>query len=232
MSYYPLFLNLGTVKILLAGAGEVGRRKAVDILACAPAELLWVDPGVSFAELLESVELSALPGLKYEQRSVQPEDVEGRALVFAATGSREVNRMLAEICAGRGIFCNVVDAPAEGSFFVPAHFSQGEILLALSTGGLSPALSRRLREELQEWMGEKYAPLLTVMGRIRPLVLGLETAGGMEKHDHADIFRNLVNSNLAAALVTRDLSRARALLMQYLPLPLHSCIGDILYEPF
>ncbi|MDR2825903.1 MAG: bifunctional precorrin-2 dehydrogenase/sirohydrochlorin ferrochelatase [Deltaproteobacteria bacterium] len=232
MSYYPLLLNLSAVKILLAGAGEVGRRKAVDILACAPAELLWVDPEVSFAELLENMELSGLPGLKYEQRPVQPEDVEGKSLVFAATGSREVNRMLADVSAGRGIFCNVVDAPAEGTFFVPAHFSQGDILFALSTGGLSPALSRRLREELQEWLGEKYTPLLTVMGRIRPLVLGLEAVEGMEKNDNVDIFRNLVNSNLAAALANRDLVRARALLIQYLPLPLHSCIGDILYEPF
>jgi precorrin-2 dehydrogenase/sirohydrochlorin ferrochelatase len=263
MGYYPLFLKLGAVKILLAGAGEVGRRKAVDLLACGPADMLWVDPGVSFDDLLQNAEfkqkdwsifdfensdypgpasffygdgfrtgLVGYPGLKYEQRQVQPEDVEGRALVFAATGSRAVNRMLADVCAKRGIFCNVVDAPTEGNFFVPAHFCQGSILLALSTGGISPALSRRLRQDLQEWFGERYTPLLTVMARIRPLVLGLEAFGGLEGSSRATIFRNLINSELAAALTNRDMPRARDLLLQFLPPPLHSCIGDILYEPF
>jgi precorrin-2 dehydrogenase/sirohydrochlorin ferrochelatase len=277
MGYYPLFLKLGSVKVLLAGAGEVGRRKAVDLLACGPAELLWVDPGVSFAELLESVEfkekdwaafdfssaeypgpaslpfhtlrqhdysdasvrpgvsgqtgLYAFPRLIYEQRQVRPEDVEGRALIFAATGSRAVNRMLADICAKRGVFCNVVDAPTEGNFFVPAHFNQGNILLALSTGGISPALARRLRAELQEWFGNRYTPLLTVMARIRPLILGLEAFGGLEVN-RAVIFRNLINSELGAALTDKDLNKAGELLLKFLPQPLHSCIGDILYEPF
>jgi precorrin-2 dehydrogenase/sirohydrochlorin ferrochelatase len=278
MGYYPLFLKLGSVKALLAGAGEVGRRKAVDLLACGPAELLWVDPEVSFEELLNSVEfkekdwssfdfesydylepasfplrpeppeadsrvpagpdtdrrtgLAGFPGLIYEQRQVRPEDVDGRELIFAATGSRAVNRMLADICAKRKIFCNVVDSPTEGNFFVPAHFNQGNILLALSTGGISPALSRRLRRELQEWFGDRYAPLLTVMGRIRPLVLGLEAFGGLEKSARAAIFRNLINSELASALTDKDMAKARELLVQFLPPPLQACIGDILYEPF
>jgi precorrin-2 dehydrogenase/sirohydrochlorin ferrochelatase len=175
--------------------------------------------------------LYAFPCLIYEQRQVRPEDIEGRALIFAATGSRAVNRMLADICAQRGIFCNVVDAPTEGNFFVPAHFNQGNILLALSTGGISPALSRRLRAELQEWFGNRYTPLLTVMARIRPLILGLEAFGGLEVN-RSVIFRNLINSELATALTNRDLDKAGALLVEYLPQPLHSCIGDILYEPF
>ncbi len=268
MSYYPLFLRLGGVKILLAGAGEVGRRKAADLLACNPAELLWVDPSLSLSELEQFPEfdrpefadgLAACPGLVYEQRHVKPEDVAGRHLVFAATCARRVNGMLAGICSERNILCNVVDAPTDGTFLVPAHFSHGDILLALCTGGQSPALSRRLRQDLESWFGRKYAPLLAVMARLRPLVISHAAFMGsgapaernasvpapdlscplseLSKHDKQAaraslIFRALVNSRLGESLAEGDLPAARQVLLDILPAPLHDCIGDVLYEPF
>ena len=273
VSYYPLFLRLGGVKILLAGAGEVGRRKAADILACNPAELLWVDPSLSLAELERFPEfdrpefkkseagagLSACPGLVYEQRHVRPEDAYGRHLVFAATSIRRVNGMLSDFCAQNNILCNVVDAPTDGTFLVPAHFSHGDILLALCTGGQSPALARRLRRDLETWFGQKYAPLLAVMGRLRPLVLSYAAFAGngapacrnesipapvavcpLSGQDRQDkqaaqatlIFRALVNSRLGETLTAGDLPAARQVLLDILPAPLHDCIGDVLYEPF
>lgn len=268
MSYYPLFLRLGGVKILLAGAGEVGRRKAADLLACNPAELLWVDPSLSLADLEQFPEfdrpefsggLAACPGLKYEQRHVQPEDARGRHLVFAATCARRVNAGLSAFCAENNILCNVVDAPSDCTFLVPAHFSHGDILLALCTGGQSPALARRLRLDLEAWFGKKYSPLLAVMGRLRPLVISyaafagngsparrnasLPAAGeacalsGQDRQDKQSytatlLFRALVNSRLGETLAEGDLPGARQVLLDILPAPLHDCIGDVLYEPF
>jgi precorrin-2 dehydrogenase/sirohydrochlorin ferrochelatase len=244
VSYYPLFLRLDGVKILLAGAGGVGRRKAASLLACRPAELLWLDPALSLPELERCPEfdrpefaggLAACPGLVYEQRQVLPEDVQGWHLVFAATGVRRVNDMLAGLCAERNILCNVVDAPTDGTFVVPAHFSHGDILLALCTGGQSPALASRLRRDLEAWFGKKYDPLLAVMGRLRPLLLSAPTCPPEQDKQTANatlIFRALVNSRLADSLADRDLAAARQVLLDILPAQLHDCIGDILHEPF
>lgn len=225
MRYYPLLLNLQNVRVLVAGAGEVGHRKATDVLICEPAELLLVDPHQSRdtlpANLLEA------PNLRFEQRDVTGEDVKGKGLVFAATGCRATNAMLAKACHEAGIFCNVIDAPTDGDFIVPAHFRKGDFLLALATGGYSPALAKRLRMELQEWVGTRYSPLLTVMGRVRPLVLAL----GSETKDNSAVFRQLVYSGLATALADGNKKQATKILRSVLPKPLHKHIGDILHDP-
>ena len=233
MGYYPVFLKSESLKVFLAGAGEVGRRKASSLLQSGLGDLLWVDPQVSrealaampgycggpdFSVLLES------PGLRYEQRAACEQDLEGRSLAFAATGCRKTNAMLAEACRARGILCNVIDAPDEGDFIAPAHFRQGDILVAFATGGHSPALARRLREDLQGWLGGRYGPLLDLLARLRPLLLEL----GAPSAENREVFRALVNSELAGALARGDQEAARAILAGCLPEELRSRIGEIL----
>ena len=222
MQHYPLFLNLTAKDILVVGAGAVGRRKIASLLPCSPRSVTVVDPGLSPADARE---FAASGPVRCLPRAFAPDDLTGKALIFAAAGKREVNALVAALCRERGIFCNIADAPEESDFFVPAHATSEGITLAVSTGGQSPALARRLRAELEAWLGTRYAGLFTVLSRLRPLVLGL----GLPTEENSALFRALVNSPLADLLEKRQRAAAEALLAESLPQALHARIGELLH---
>lgn len=224
MRYYPLLLNLSSCRVFIAGAGDVGRRKAADILACGPARLLWLDPNVTVEELPDT--LREHPALHYEQRCADSGDVAGNHLVFAATSSHAVNTSLLRACIDSGIACNVVDDPSAGSFIVPSHFTVDDFTLALSTGGASPALAKKIRRELEEWFDGRYRPLLILMKRVRPLVLALK----QPSKKNAVLLRALVESNLGPALAGGDRLTAERSLREILPSELHDYIGELLHD--
>ena len=103
MRYYPLFLSLADARCLVVGAGPVGRRKIADLLSCAPAELLVVDPALDEAALRQALDGQNTAPLRAEKRAFRPEDVEGRALTFAATPSAAVNSAIARLCRACGV---------------------------------------------------------------------------------------------------------------------------------
>ncbi len=223
MRYYPAFLDLCKARVLIVGAGPVGRRKAASILSAEPASLLWLDPLVPVGDLAD---LPPSPALAYEQRAVREADLDGKTLVFAATGSREANAVLAGWCRERGVLCNVADAPEEGSFIVPAHFSSGHIQVAVSTGGASPALAKKIRRDLEVWFGKRYSPISELMARLRPRVLEL----GLSGTENADLFRAVADCGLADILARGDLGKAGKILKETLPPSLQGQIGDLLHE--
>ena len=216
--YYPIFLDLSRARCLVVGAGAVGRRKIDALLEAGVRELLVLDP-----EAGEGERLPEHPALIFEARCFRPEDTAGCALVFAAGGSREANAAVAAACAASGIFCNCADAPLEGSCIVPATARSGEIVLAISTGGASPAYARHLREELEGWLHDK-APAAALFGRIRPGLL----APARDAAQNRDLFRDLVKSGIGEALAARDLTRCRELLAAMLPEELHPSIAEFL----
>lgn len=222
MQHYPLFLALGEKDILVVGAGAVGRRKVASLLPCSPRSVTVVDPALApeaVRELAASGPVRCLP------RAFAPDDLSGKALVFAAANRREVNALVAALCRERGIFCNIADAPEEGDFFVPARVTREGVTLTVSTGGHSPALAGRLRAELEDWLGTRYAGLCTVLARLRPLVLGL----GLPTEENSALFRDLTHSPLAVLLENRQRAAAEALLAERLPAALHCRIGEILH---
>ncbi|UZP68349.1 bifunctional precorrin-2 dehydrogenase/sirohydrochlorin ferrochelatase [Desulfovibrio mangrovi] len=227
MRYYPTFLDMRGKRCLIVGIGDVGRRKLTSLLAANPEEVLVLDTFL-FVEIAdpELKELLSHPAVTYQHRPFVSSDVQGRALVFACTGSRTVNETVARACDKRTVLCNVIDAPDEGDFIVPAHFDAGELIVAISTGGNSPALARRIRMELQEFVGNRFSRLVTLMGRLRPLVL----ARGAETGHNTKLFRNIVGSDLMDALQDRDRGRSETILTELLPQELHPHIGELLHE--
>ena len=221
MQHYPLFLNLTSKDVLVIGAGKVGRRKIASLLRCSPRELTVIDPGLSPTDMEE---LAVSGPVRCRARAFLPEDLDGKTLVFAATGDRETNARVAALCGGRNILCNIADAPSESDFFVPAHFSSGDATVAVSTGGLSPALARHLSSELEAWMGKRYAGLLTVLGRLRPKMLEM----GLPTRENTTLFRAVVYSPLAELLERRRVDAAAALLTALLPELLHPYIRELL----
>lgn len=226
MRYYPLLLDLHGRACLVVGAGGVGRRKLASLLDCGPASVLVLDANPAAPDDPELAPLLAHHAVRFEARPFAPADVDGCALAFAATGNRAVNAAVADACRQRNVPCNVADAPDTGAFIVPAHFACGELTVALSTGGHSPALARRIRMDLQQWFGARYDGITLLLGRLRPLVLAL----GHETGQNTALFRALVESPLIDALAARDRAGAERILTELLPAELHPRIVELLHE--
>jgi len=205
----------------VAGAGEVGRRKIETLASCGAAEVLVLDTRAPDAKLNEVL---AHPAVRFEQRSYKDSDLEGRFLVIASTSDEELNWRISRACEARGILCNIVDQPEKCSFIVPALFTQGDLTVAISTGGGSPALARAIREGLGEFLGVEYGAALTLMSRLRPLVLEL----GLGSPANAAIFRGLTQSGILDALKRKDMAQASALLTLHIPAQIAPRIPELL----
>jgi len=221
MRYYPLFTDLTNKRCLVVGAGVVGRRKIETLAACGAAEVLVLDMRAPDAELKDVLRH---PAVTFERRAYRESDLDGRFLAIASTSDEELNWRISRACGERGILCNIVDQPEKCSFIVPALFMQGELTVAISTGGGSPALARKIREGLGEFLGTEYGAALTLMSRLRPMVLEL----GLGQPENAAIFRGLIESGILDALKRKDVSVASKLLTGHVPARIAPRIPELL----
>ncbi|QJB57713.1 bifunctional precorrin-2 dehydrogenase/sirohydrochlorin ferrochelatase [Pseudodesulfovibrio sp. zrk46] len=221
MQHYPLFVNLENRHCLVVGAGGVGKRKIRSLIDSGAGRVTVIDTRPADAELAH---ILGSGNVEFQCRPFQDQDVDGKFLVIACTSSDDVNSRIGNICNERQILCNIADDPDMGSFIVPATFQRGDLVLAVSTSGKSPAMARRIRLELEDYFGDEYAFILTIMGRLRPLMLNL----GMETKHNTAVFRKLVNSKLLEALKRQDLDAAQEILNESLPQPLHANIPELL----
>ena len=221
MSYYPIFLSLKDRECLVVGAGEVGRRKIEGLVRGGAGRVVVVDTAEPAGEMAE---LAAMPEVDFQVRGFEDEDLDGKWLVIASTSSEEVNWRISNLCRERGILCNIVDQPEKCSFIVPAVVQQGDLTLAVSTGGSSPAMAKRIRRDLQSAFGEEYARMLLVMSRLRPLVLGLDRPTS----ENTKVFQAVVASGLMDALARADAADAAEELEAVLPQELHPRIPEVL----
>ncbi|WP_415712849.1 precorrin-2 dehydrogenase/sirohydrochlorin ferrochelatase family protein [Maridesulfovibrio sp.] len=210
MTYYPIFLKVKNRKCLLVGAGEVGVRKLKSILECGPAEISVLDTA---APGLDMLEISRDPRVTFEQRPFRDNDLDDVFMAFACTSNTEVNRRMAELCAEKNILCNIADFPAGSNFIVPSVIRQGDLTLAVSSGGATPAFTKKIRRDLQDIFGPHYAAFITLMGRIRPLVLDL----GKETSHNTALFRQLVASPILDELEVGNVDRVKDVLAETLP---------------
>lgn len=222
MHLYPVFLSLADSRVLVAGAGKVGRRKIAGLRDARAGEILVCDPALSETDQRE---LQALSGVRVLCRAVRDDDIAGCALVFAATSDRAENERIATACAAQGVLCNVADDPDGGTFHVPAHTRLNGLLAAFSTAGKSPALAARIRKDAAVWLEERYGPLLVFMERLRPLVLAMDGEAGQ----HGELFRSLVNSELGDFLARQDRQKIRETVTALLPASLHGHIEELLH---
>lgn len=162
--YYPILLSVRGRKCVVVGGGEVAHRK-VSALRTAGARVTVVSP--RFCR-----RLAAEKGVRLVRRRYSADVLEGALLVVAATDSPRTNRQVAGDAEARRVLVNVVDVPRLCSFIVPATVSRGSLCLAISTGGASPALAKRIREDLEHLYGREYGAFLKLLERARRAVLG------------------------------------------------------------
>lgn len=162
MALYPVFFELKDRNCLVVGGGRVATRKTTSLLECG-ARVRVVAPRV-----VPDMERLALAGkIGLERREYRREDLDGMFLVIAATDDPAVNRRVSADARSLGVPVNVVDSLDASDFIVPSVVRRGDLVIAISTSGHSPALARWLREELESRYGEEYARLLELVGRIR-----------------------------------------------------------------
>lgn len=199
----------------------MGMRKIKSILEADPEQILVLDiskPSPDLTALCDDSQVC------FEKRPFSPVDIADKFLVIAATSNPELNRTIAELCHTSNILCNIVDAPVLSSFIVPASITRGDLTVAISTAGQSPALAKHLRQKLEDFFGNEYEQILVILGRLRPLLLALE----LTTEENTAIFRNVVSSGLLEALAQQDLDNAAASLRKTLPEDLHDKIGELL----
>lgn len=165
MDYLPIFMDIRHRPCLLVGGGEVALRKAT-LLSRAGGRLVVVAPEVC-RELRELVESA---GGLIHQRAFADADLGDVALVVAATSDNAVNRRISELARQRSLPVNVVDQPDLCTFIVPAIVDRSPVVIAISTGGSSPVLTRQLKEKIEQTIPAAYGRLAALLGRARDRV--------------------------------------------------------------
>lgn len=173
MSLFPIFLKLKDRECLVVGAGAIAESK-IESLIAAEAKILVVAPDAG-----PKVIVWALSGvIRWEPRKFEPSDLENMLLVIAATSSRDVNRSVFEEAQSRNILCNAVDDPEYCDFYYPAVVRRGDLQIAISTAGHSPALAQRLRRQFEHDFGPEYGDWLQHLGSIRKALFAREMDPG------------------------------------------------------
>ncbi|MEA1991125.1 MAG: bifunctional precorrin-2 dehydrogenase/sirohydrochlorin ferrochelatase [Thermodesulfobacteriota bacterium] len=165
-SYYPLSVDLRNKKVVVVGGGGVAERKVQGLLS-AGAHVKLVSPEVT--EALREIASDGL--IDHVARAFLPEDLDRAWLVIAATDDTEVQELVYKEASSQRIFCNVVDLPEFCSFIVPSVVRRGDLCLSISTGGKSPALTRRLRKEFEQSFGSFYGDYVSLLGELRQLII-------------------------------------------------------------
>ena len=194
MAYYPIFVEMASRPCLVVGGGAVAEAKVTGLLA-AGAKVTVVAPDLTPA--LE--ELLRQGALHYEARDYKESDLDDCEACFVATDDGAINARVAGDCRDRGVWVNAADDPANCDFILPSVVRQGDVVLAASTGGASPALARRLREELTAFLNDVRTEL-----RARSKVVNPEA------------WQEAIDARFRALVAQRRLEEARARLLDRL----------------
>ena len=162
MGYYPVFLEMKDRTCVVIGGGAVAERK-VEGLVAAGANVTVISPGITdgLKELLDE------GAIRHVAREYQASDRAGYDLIFVATDNSELNAAVFNEARSLRIWVNSADDPDHCDFILPAVIRRGELTVAVSTGGASPAVTRVIREDLDAYFTADYAQLVQIAAEVR-----------------------------------------------------------------
>ncbi|MBI4283119.1 MAG: bifunctional precorrin-2 dehydrogenase/sirohydrochlorin ferrochelatase, partial [Chloroflexi bacterium] len=161
-NYYPVFLKISSKRCVVVGGGQVALRKVRTLLEHgASVEVISPDLCPELSQLAESGTIGV------RQRSYQAGDLQDAAIAIAATDSRQTNLEVAQEARRKAVLVNVVDDAESSDFIAPSYLRRGDITIAISTAGRSPALARKIRSKLEKDFGEEYASLALLLDEVR-----------------------------------------------------------------
>jgi precorrin-2 dehydrogenase len=199
---YPVNLLLEGKPCVVIGGGPVAERKVRSLLE-AGARVRVVAPGVTPRIAAWAEERR----VEWRRAEATEQDLSDAFLVIAATDDREVNARVAAWAEPAGKLINAVDQPDECNFIVPATVRRGPVLLTVSTGGDSPALAKRLREDLERHIGPEYGELAEMLGRLREEV----TSAIRTQRERAEAWERVLDSEALELLRQGKREEAEAL---------------------
>ena len=191
--YYPAFLNLKGKKTVVIGGGKVAERKILALLK-AGADVTVISPKITKRIAGEKLKGS----LKHIPRQYRKGDVKNTFLVIAATDSEEINQKVSEDAT---CLVNVVDTPSLCNFIVPSVLQRGPLTIAVSTGGISPALSKSIRKELEKLYGPEFTEYLRLLETIRKRAM----KEIQNKKSRADFLKSLASEEIVKMLRQKGL---------------------------
>src|SRR5215471_8306121 len=203
--FYPVYLNLKGKRVVVIGGGEVAERKIESLLETG-ATIVVISPEVTSR-------IAALAGqqrVELQRRAYALGDCIGAALVLSATDDPEISRAAYKEASALGIFINTADQPALCSFIMPAVVRRGDIGIAISTSGTSPALAARLRRKISGVIGPEYARLVELLSRAR---LEIRSRVATEKN-RKDLHYRIIDSDITTLLKSDDIGAAERRLKQ------------------
>ena len=205
-SYYPVFLNITDKRCVVFGGGQVAQRK-VGVLLEHGAEVEVISPVLcpELTRMAESREIKATC------REYREGDLRGAFVVIAATDDSEANLKVAGEARRNAVLVNVVDDAANSDFILPSLVRRGDITIAISTAGKSPALARKIRTRLEKVFGDEYASLALLIDEVRTEVKrqGIKVDG--------DAWQDAIDLDLLLELVRKgDSEKAGSILFNNL----------------
>jgi precorrin-2 dehydrogenase/sirohydrochlorin ferrochelatase len=187
VKYYPLFLDITDRRCVVVGGGDVAERK-VERLLDSGASVVVV--GKTLTPGLETMKKEGR--INHIDADYDQAFINNAFLVIGATDRDDVNAEISRDGREKGILVNIVDDPDKCDFVLPSLLKQGDLLIAISTGGKSPALAKKLREEMEQLFGTEYRTLLEVMGQLREKLV----VKGRSSDENRRLFESVVHSDI------------------------------------
>ncbi|WP_312112558.1 precorrin-2 dehydrogenase/sirohydrochlorin ferrochelatase family protein [Brevibacillus reuszeri] len=169
MPYYPMMVQLRQKHCLVVGGGQIAERKIGSLIAAGADEVTVVSPSVT--DMIIAWERSGQ--VMIHHRPFEPADVQAAVMVIAATNDSAVNLAVYNACLPHQ-WINIVDRPDLCSFTVPSLVERGDLQIAISTGGHNPGLAKKLRRQLEQWIGPEYEAYTLFLGEMRRQVRALD----------------------------------------------------------
>lgn len=169
MPYYPMMVQLRQKRCLVVGGGQIAERKIGSLLAAGADDVTVVSPSVTDTILTWGHSGKTVVHL----RSFEPVDVQDAVIVIAATNDSAVNLAVHDACLPHQ-WINIVDRPDLCTFTVPSLVERGDLQIAISTGGHNPGLAKKLRRQLEQWIGPEYEAYTLFLGEMRRQVRALD----------------------------------------------------------
>jgi len=195
MPYYPIFLDLNNQKVIVVGGGEVAERKIKNLLIYG-CTIYISSPHFTphLQQLIAAKKIHHIPDKSLDTY------MDTAFMVIAATDDAEVNSKIASQAKKHGLLINTVDQPKDCNFIMPSIVKRGNLQIAISTAGKSPALAKKIRKNLQNTFPPEYDLLTELLGIIRAKLLSQNQSSSKNKI----IFQQLVEANLLEMITHKN----------------------------
>ncbi|MEN6318683.1 MAG: bifunctional precorrin-2 dehydrogenase/sirohydrochlorin ferrochelatase [Syntrophaceae bacterium] len=200
MKYYPIYLDITDKRCIVIGGGDVAERKVERLLEFGASVVVV---GKTLTRTLE--------GMKHDGRiehinaDYNINLIDGAFLVIGATDSDDTNSTISRNAKQKGILVNIVDDPDKCDFILPSLFTRGDLLISISTGGKSPALAKKIRQEMEKYYGPEFQILVTIMGSLREKLL----LKGYSSDTNKRLFESVIDSDILQYIQNKDWEKVK-----------------------